>query len=57
MCLSCGCGQPNERHGNDANITAEDLQEAAQAAGVEMEQAADNIHNGARELREAGQGS
>ncbi|MGZ8631735.1 MAG: hypothetical protein ACXWZF_12340 [Actinomycetota bacterium] len=54
MCLSCGCGEPNERHGNDANFTADDLQGAAQAAGIEMEQAADNIHNGARDMDDAG---
>ena len=57
MCLSCGCGQPNERHGNDASITADDLQRAAEAAGIEMEQAADNIHDGARQLRDAGLGT
>jgi hypothetical protein len=57
MCLSCGCGQPNERHGNQANITADDLRGAAEAAGIEMEQAADNIHAGARELRASGSGT
>ncbi|MDH4112184.1 MAG: hypothetical protein OEV60_05780 [Actinomycetota bacterium] len=57
MCLSCGCGQPNERHGDAANITADDLRAAAQAANVEMEQASDNIHEGARKLRDAGVGS
>lgn len=57
MCLSCGCGQPDERHGDGANITAEDLRRAAETAGIEMEQAADNIHAGAKELREAGLGT
>jgi hypothetical protein len=57
MCLSCGCGQPDETHGNDANITADDLRSAAQAAGIPMEQAADNIHNGARQMRDAGSGT
>lgn len=51
MCLSCGCGQPNERHGTEANITADDLRDAAEAAGIGMEQAADNIHAGAREMQ------
>ena len=49
MCLSCGCGQPEERHGNEANITMGDLRRAAEAADVDPEQAADNIHAGARE--------
>jgi hypothetical protein len=46
MCLSCGCGEPNEAHGNDANITYEDLQKAAQSEGITIEQAADNIKAG-----------
>jgi hypothetical protein len=53
MCLSCGCGEPNERHGDDAHITAEDLRAAAEAAGIDMESASDNIHQGARALPEA----
>jgi hypothetical protein len=53
MCLSCGCGEPNERHGDDAHITAEDLRAAAEAAKIDMESASDNIHQGARALREA----
>ena len=31
MCMNCGCGQPHEDHGVDANITAEDLQRAGEA--------------------------
>lgn len=31
MCLNCGCGEPNERHGKKANITAHDVEKAAQA--------------------------
>ena len=46
MCLSCGCGEPNESHGNDANITYDDLQKAAQSEGITIEQAADNIKAG-----------
>jgi hypothetical protein len=49
MCLSCGCGEPNERHGNEANITMDDLRRAAEAANVDPEQAADNVHDGARQ--------
>jgi hypothetical protein len=25
MCLSCGCGKPNEDYGDSRNITLEDL--------------------------------
>ena len=54
MCMSCGCGQPNESHGNDANITYDQLQAAAQAAGIDAESAADNIHDLAKTIRDEG---
>ena len=34
MCLSCGCSQPNESHGNEDHITMNDLERAADAAGT-----------------------
>lgn len=43
MCMSCGCGVPNDNHGDERNITQDDLDRAAQAANVSREQAADNI--------------
>jgi hypothetical protein len=46
MCLSCGCGQPNERHGNDDNITMEDLEKAGAAADISPAEAANNIQSG-----------
>ena len=53
MCMSCGCGEPDERH-NEGDITTEDLRRAASNAGIDMEQAADNIHQAARGLRDQG---
>ena len=47
MCMNCGCGEYNERH-KPTDITLNDLQEAARGHEMEVEQAADNIHNGAR---------
>ena len=32
MCLSCGCGEPHDNHGDDRHITLEMLQAAAAAA-------------------------
>ncbi len=52
MCLSCGCGQPNEDHGNAANITMADLRDAATAAGLSPEDAARNIQDGATSFDE-----
>jgi hypothetical protein len=46
MCLSCGCGEPNERHGDDRHITLDDLNAAAQAAEIDSNQAARNILDG-----------
>ena len=43
MCMSCGCGDASDDHGNSDNITEEDLQRAAKAADISKEQAADNI--------------
>ena len=51
MCLSCGCGKPNDTHGDDRHITQDRLNQAAQAAEISPQQAAQNIVDG---LRQAG---
>jgi hypothetical protein len=43
MCMSCGCGSPNDNHGDERNITQDDLDRAAQAASISRDQAAQNI--------------
>lgn len=43
MCLSCGCGEPNAAHGDDRHITHEDLEEAAKAAGISLEEVLKNL--------------
>jgi len=53
MCMNCGCAQYSERH-KPTDITIDDLKAAAQGHEMEVEEAADNIHNGARDLKEAG---
>jgi hypothetical protein len=45
MCMSCGCGDVNNDHGNSDNITEEDLEHAANAADISKQQAADNIRS------------
>ncbi len=60
MCMSCGCGQPNNNHGDNRNITEKDLNQAAQAAGITPEQAAKNISTCCQQMgsgTSAGQGS
>lgn len=47
MCLSCGCcatgGSPTDDHGDDSNIVLRDLTDAANAQGITLAQAAQNI--------------
>lgn len=45
MCMSCGCGEDDNGHGNQDNITEQDLERAAAAANVSKEQAAENIRS------------
>lgn len=45
MCLSCGCGKPNEDYGDSRNITMEDLDKAAQVENLSREQTVQNIVN------------
>jgi len=50
MCLNCGCGKPEDPHGNPANITADDLRRAGRANGQSMETSARNILAGVEQL-------
>ena len=55
MCLDCGCKKPNDNHGDTRHITYQQIQSAAQASGIDAEEAADRIHAEAKRLRsEAG---
>lgn len=47
MCMSCGCGQVDDDHGDQANITRDRLKQAADAAGISPEEAAKNIQDAA----------
>jgi len=50
MCLNCGCGELNERHGKDANITLEDVERAGEANGQSVEQSLRNMGMAARQV-------
>jgi hypothetical protein len=56
MCLSCGCGEPNERHGDDRHITQDDIDAAAAAAEISSAEVVQNISAGAHDAAR-GQGS
>jgi hypothetical protein len=42
MCMSCGCGEPDERH-QPTDITREDLKRAAAGGGISVAQATKNL--------------
>lgn len=46
MCLDCGCGKPNERHGDDRHITMDDIKAAANTSEMSVEEVSDNIRKG-----------
>lgn len=41
--MNCGCGMPDEDHGNPKNITTKTLQEAADANTQNLEQTKRNM--------------
>jgi hypothetical protein len=43
MCMSCGCGKPDDSMGDERSLTREKVQAAADAAGISLKEAADNI--------------
>lgn len=56
MCLNCGCGEPNERHGDDANITLDDVRRAGEANGQSVEESLRNMGMAARQVVTGQQG-
>jgi len=53
MCMSCGCGRPDDQMGDERHITQERLQAAADAAGISLEDAAKNIFETTQKLAAA----
>lgn len=46
MCVSCGCGKPDDDHGDSRNITMADIDQAAEAAGTTRARVLQNITKG-----------
>jgi hypothetical protein len=57
MCLNCGCGEPDERHGNDANITMDDLRKAGEANGQDVQTVMTNIERAYQQSSDTVQGT
>jgi hypothetical protein len=45
MCMNCGCGELDERHGSDANITRDDVMQAARSTGQDLSETASNLRS------------
>ena len=43
MCLTCGCGEPHDDHGDSRNIVMQKLTDAAEAAEIDVDEAARNL--------------
>lgn len=43
MCMNCGCGQPHEDHGIEANLTAADLRRAGEANDQTLRESAQHM--------------
>jgi hypothetical protein len=57
MCVSCGCKEYNEDHGDPRNLTIDDFQQAADAAGISVNEVAQNVQDGVRERTPVGAGT
>ncbi len=43
MCLTCGCMQPHDNHGNPAYLTIEDLERSAGSDSMGLDEAVQNL--------------
>ena len=57
MCLTCGCGEPDEDHGKPENITAEGLKAAGEANGQSLRESAQHIVEAVERLEGSGRDS
>jgi hypothetical protein len=48
VCVSCGCGEIHDNHGNSRHLTREGILRAADAAGLSVEQVVQNIQTSMR---------
>lgn len=57
MCASCGCGKPNDQHGDSRHITMDQVQQAAAAANISPQEVVKNLGDAARSMSGAATGS
>ena len=54
MCMNCGCGKPEDRHGDEANITLSDLRAAGEANDQSLDETISNIQQAWQQQGEGG---
>ena len=54
MCMNCGCGQLDDRHGSDANITRDDVMQASRSTGQDLRETASNLRSSLDQLVSSG---
>jgi hypothetical protein len=53
MCLDCGCGKPNDDHGDSRHITMKQVEDAAKASEISVDEAVKNINEGMKQAQSA----
>ncbi len=48
MCLDCGCGKPNDKHGDDRHIIMDQIEAAAKASEISIDEAMKNMNDGVK---------
>lgn len=43
MCMTCGCGEPHDDHGDRRNITYDAFKKAADASKISVKEAVKNV--------------
>ncbi len=51
MCLDCGCGEPNDKHGDDRHLTMDQIEAAAKASDISVDEAVKNISKAMTDAR------
>ncbi len=49
MCVSCGCGEIHDNHGDPRHLTLEAVEQAAEAANLTVDQVVQNIQTSGRQ--------
>ena len=53
MCLDCGCGKPNDDHGNADHLTMQQVEKAAKASEISVDEAVKNITQAMKDAQSA----